>query len=292
MIQIDYNSPLALKEFLDQRGMAMQKKFGQNFLLNPQSRERIVDMLEIDEGEAIWEVGPGLGCMTREILDRKAFLTAFEIDRGFVSALEEIFNEEINRGSFRIVTGDVLKTWKNEVNQKKPVKLFGNLPYNIASTFIADTIENGFAFDRCVFTVQKEVAQRMTAKASTKNYSSFSVMCQWLYDLSLGAEISAGNFWPRPNVSSQTVLLVKKERPLECSNPKFLIKLSHALFASRRKTVLNNMKGLLPPELDPRKILESASLDLNMRAENLTLQDYVRLSEIASSAIIALKGDA
>lgn len=292
MIQMDYNSPLALKDFLDQRGMAMQKKFGQNFLLNPQARKRIVDMLEIKEGEAIWEVGPGLGCMTREILDRKALLTAFEIDRGFVSVLEEIFQNELNQGSFRIVSGDVLKTWKNEILQKKPLKLFGNLPYNIASTFIADTIENGFAFDRCVFTVQKEVALRMTAKASTKNYSSFSVMCQWLYDLSLGAEISAGNFWPRPNVSSQTVLLVKKESPLECSNPKFLVKLIHTLFSSRRKTVLNNIKGLLPAEFDPKEILEKASLDVNMRAENLSLQDYVRLSEIASSAIIEAKGDA
>ena len=286
MIQIDYNSPVALKNFLDEKDMAMQKKFGQNFLVNPSARTRFVDMLEIKEGETIWEIGPGLGCMTREILDRKADLTAFEIDRGFISVLNEIFAPELNAGNFRIVSGDVLKTWQKEVQDKRPVKLFGNLPYNIASTFIADTIEHGFAFERCVFTVQKEVAQRICASSSTKNYSSFSVLCQWQYDVSLGAEISAGNFWPRPNVASQTVLLEKKENPLECSNPKFLVKLIHALFSSRRKTVLNNIKSVLPPGVDPKEVLEKASLDQNMRAENLTVEDYVRLSETCASAII------
>ena len=152
MTKIDYNSPLELKSFLEQNGMAMQKKFGQNFLVNPKARTRIVDMLDIHEAEEIWEIGPGLGCMTREILDKKASLTAFEIDRGFISVLNEIFSPELNTGNFRIVSGDVLKTWQKEVHDKRPVKLFGNLPYNIASTFIADTIEHGFAFERCVFT--------------------------------------------------------------------------------------------------------------------------------------------
>jgi 16S rRNA (adenine1518-N6/adenine1519-N6)-dimethyltransferase len=287
MIQIDYNSPVALKDFLDGKDMAMQKKFGQNFLVNPKARTRIVDMLEIKEGEAIWEIGPGLGCMTREILDRKVNLTAFEIDRGFISVLNEIFSAEINQGNFRIVSGDVLKTWQKEVQDKKPLKLFGNLPYNIASTFIADTIEHGFVFERCVFTVQKEVAQRICASSSTKNYSSFSVLCQWQYDVSLGSEISAGNFWPRPNVSSQTVLLKKKENPLECSDPKFLVKLIHALFSSRRKTVLNNIKGVLPSGLDSLEVLEKASVNKNMRAENLSVADYVRLSETCASAIMS-----
>ncbi|MBP5442009.1 MAG: ribosomal RNA small subunit methyltransferase A [Treponema sp.] len=286
MVQIDYNSPLALKNFLEERGMAMQKKFGQNFLVNPQARKRIVTMLDIAPGEAIWEIGPGLGCMTREILDQKANLKAFEIDRGFISILNEIFSGEINGGNFKIISGDVLKTWQQEAQNEKPVKLFGNLPYNIASTFIADTIEHGFAFDRCVFTVQKEVAQRICASHSSKNYSSFSVLCQWQYDVSLGAEISAGNFWPRPNVASQTVLLVKKDSPLECSNPKFLVKLIHALFSSRRKTVLNNIKQMLPPGLEAVEVLEKASIDKNMRAENLTVADYVRLSETCTSAIM------
>ena len=112
------------------------------------------------------------------------------------------------------------------------------------------------------------------------------MLCQWQYDVSLGAEISAGNFWPRPNVASQTVLLEKKEKPLECSNPKFLVKLIHALFSSRRKTVLNNIKSVLPLGLDPKEVLEKASVDQNMRAENLSVADYVRLSETCTSAIM------
>ena len=85
----DYNSAIALKTFLEENGMAMQKKFGQNFMLNPQARTKIIDYLDPEENQVVWEIGPGLGCMTSEILSRKACLTAFEIDRGFISFLHQ-----------------------------------------------------------------------------------------------------------------------------------------------------------------------------------------------------------
>ena len=108
--------------------------------------------------------------------------------------------------------GDVLKTWKNYLETTSlPDRFFGNLPYNIAATIIADTIENNIRFDRCVFTVQKEVAQRMTAKPSQDDYSSFSVLCQWAYDVKNIMDLAGGNFWPKPNVDSRAVLFTKKE---------------------------------------------------------------------------------
>ena len=145
----DYNSPAELKQLLDAKGFSMQKKFGQNFLINEEARRRLVNALELTKGMKVWEVGPGLGAMTSTILERGAELTVFEIDRGFASLISGFFEDFTKIGSFRIVEGDVMKTWKNQLqNAGLPDRFFGNLPYNIAATIIADTIENNVRFDR------------------------------------------------------------------------------------------------------------------------------------------------
>lgn len=282
----DYNSPAELKNFLEENGLAMQKKFGQNFMINGDARKRIVDSLELCQEEAVWEVGPGLGCMTEEIMNRGAGITVFEIDRGFINLLHQFFEEKEKCGKFRIVEGDVLKNWKKEFEsvEKKPSKLFGNLPYNIAATFIADTITDGIIFNRCVFTVQKEVTQRIVAKAGSENYSAFSVLCQFAYDVKSGIELGAGNFWPRPNVASQSVVMTKKEKSFDCKSSSDFVKLVHALFSARRKTVLNNIKPILPPSISADEFFEKAGISKSERAENLTVADFVKLSNILTSA--------
>ena len=105
----DYDSPASLRSFLEQQGMAMQKKFGQNFLINPMARRRLVDALQVDDSTTVWEVGPGLGAMTDEILSRGASVTAFEIDRGFAACVSDFFEEYHAKGRFNLVLGDVLK---------------------------------------------------------------------------------------------------------------------------------------------------------------------------------------
>ena len=115
---LDYDSPNALKAFLEERNLAMQKKFGQNFLINSRARKSLIDSLDIEEGTTVWEIGPGLGAMTSEILNRGAELTAFEIDHGFSAVLKELFADKTN---FKLIEGDVLKTWKT-VNDK-PMRL-------------------------------------------------------------------------------------------------------------------------------------------------------------------------
>ena len=177
----DYNSPQELKAVLDSKGFSMQKKFGQNFLINAAARTKLIDALDVGKETVVWEVGPGLGAMTAEILSRGSDLTCFEIDRGFASLIKDFFMDESGENRFHLVEGDVLKTWKNHLDSssKLPNRFFGNLPYNIAATIIADTIENNVRFEKCVFTVQKEVAMRMCAKPGSDDFSSFSVLCQW-----------------------------------------------------------------------------------------------------------------
>lgn len=277
----DYNSPAELKQILDINGFSMQKKFGQNFLINSDARKKLIDTLEVDENTSVWEVGPGLGAMTCEILERNAKLTVFEIDRGFASLVSKYFEDYAKKEKFFLVEGDVLKTWKNHLEKTQiPDRFFGNLPYNIAATIIADTIENNVRFDRCVFTVQKEVAQRMTAKPGQSDYSSFSVLCQWAYDLQNVIDLSGGNFWPKPNVDSRAVLFTKKADFPSCENPSLFIRMQRALFSSRRKTVRNNLSQFLQNNELAVECLNLADIDIMKRAEVLTIEQLLKLSDI------------
>lgn len=277
----DYNSPAELKQILDINGFSMQKKFGQNFLINSDARKKLIDTLEVDENTSVWEVGPGLGAMTCEILERNAKLTVFEIDRGFASLVSKYFEDYAKKEKFFLVEGDVLKTWKNHLEKTQiPDRFFGNLPYNIAATIIADTIENNVRFDRCVFTVQKEVSQRMTAKPGQSDYSSFSVLCQWAYDLQNVIDLSGGNFWPKPNVDSRAVLFTKKADFPSCENPSLFIRMQRALFSSRRKTVRNNLSQFLQNNELAVECLNLADIDIMKRAEVLTIEQLLKLSDI------------
>ena len=258
----------------------MQKKFGQNFLVNADARKKIIDCLDVNESTRVWEVGPGLGCMTDEILKRGASLTAFEIDHGFARLVREFFSDYSDTGHFELVEGDVLKTWKKYFDEKgSSDRFFGNLPYNVAATIIADTINEGVRFEKAVVTVQKEVAQRMTAKEGSENYSSFSVLCQWAYNIKNIVDLAGGNFWPVPKVASRAVLMTRREDFPRCENPKLFMKMIRQLFASRRKTIRNNLLALAGGAEKTDALLAASGIKSSERAENLSLDALLTLSD-------------
>ncbi len=285
MTHPDYNSAAELKGVLEANGFSMQKKFGQNFLINQQARNKLIDALDVSEGTKVWEVGPGLGAMTSGLLEKGADLTVFEIDRGFISLISQYFESYSQKGSFRIVEGDVLKNWYGQTKDgsQLPQRFFGNLPYNIAASIVADTIEAGIRFEKCVFTVQKEVAVRMAAKAGDADYSSLSVLCNWAYDVKNLIDLSGSNFWPKPNVDSRAVIFTKKEDFPRCQNPKLFIKMQRALFSSRRKTVRNNLQGFLNNNEKTMLCLEKAGIDPMRRAEVLTIEEMLKLSDVINA---------
>ena len=281
----DYNSPIALKNFMDENNMAMQKKFGQNFLVNADARKKLIDVLDVKPGMKVWEVGPGLGSMTSGLLERGVNLTVFEIDHGFARLLTQFFEEYANSGNFSLVEGDVLKTWPKFAKENDiPKRFFGNLPYNVAATIIADTITKGFRFDKAVFTIQKEVGQRMNAKPGTEDYSSFSVLCKWAYDVKPVMDLAGGNFWPVPNVASRAVLMTKKEDFPKCENPELFRKMVRQIFALRRKTLRNNLSRLVKAEICD-EALKIAGIEPSIRAENLSVEDLLKLSDALNSVI-------
>ncbi|MGL1894449.1 MAG: 16S rRNA (adenine(1518)-N(6)/adenine(1519)-N(6))-dimethyltransferase RsmA [Spirochaetaceae bacterium] len=279
ILNLNYDSPQEIRELLDIMGLGPRKRWGQNFLINSGARKRIVDLLEMEEGDTVWEVGPGLGSITKIILDRGAELKVFEIDPGYIDYLSKAF---ATFESFSIVPGDVIKTWKT-FREEPPKRFVGNLPYNISSAIVSSFIENDFVPERMVFTVQREMGQRMTAKPNNKNYSSFSVLCQFACDVKEVGVLKPGSFYPVPGVSSAIMTMVPHKRFRDLSDKETFFKVTRQLFSSRRKTLKNNI--LLSPYLkkydteEVYKAFADADVDITKRAESLSVEKFVDLAK-------------
>jgi len=267
---LNYNSSAALKTFLENENLGMQKKFGQNFLVDTNAKKILVDALTVNNEDEVWEIGPGLGAMTVLLLEKGIKLKAFEIDKGFIRILKQFFS---NNKSFTLIEGDVMKTWQD---QPGVPYLLGNLPYNIAAAFLADLIEKKRLFSRMVVTVQKEVALRMMAKPGSQDYSSFSVLCSSVYNIKPLVTIRPSSFYPQPNVDSMGVLLENKNA---ASYPDVFYPLVRALFASRRKTIRNNLSAYLASRENCEEILGENKLNGNERAETLHLETFLSLAK-------------
>jgi 16S rRNA (adenine1518-N6/adenine1519-N6)-dimethyltransferase len=246
----------------------MRKKFGQNFLVNRRARQALVDKLSATPGDEVWEVGPGLGCMTDELLRRGQRVTAFEIDQGFIAALEELFGANEN---FSLVEGDALKTC---LARENPQWFLGNLPYTIAATLLGSLIETGRLFKRMVLVVQRETALRMAASRGSKDYSSFSLLVQSVYQVQRLFDLKGAQFYPEPQVTSSAVLLERKDSaPADPA----LYRLIRLAFSSRRKTIKANLRSQYP---QVEEVLLAAGLEPMARAENLSLEDYHKLGAL------------
>ena len=207
---MNYESPHEIKAVLHEYGISLKKRWGQNFLINRGARERIARLVEPRTSDAIWEIGPGLGALTVLLLKRVEKLIAFEIDRGLVRWLEREF---AGVSGFIICQGDALKTWRSEyAKHGMPDRVCGNLPYNSASAIILSFIRNDFLPQRMVFTVQRELANRITARPGSKNYSGFSVICQSMFTIEIAGELKPGSFFPQPDVISSIIMLTPQRR--------------------------------------------------------------------------------
>ena len=283
MWNLNYDSPKEIERVLSEKGLAMTKKFGQNFLVSPSGREKLVKLMELAEGMKVWEIGPGLGAITHMILKENVDLYSFEIDHGFASLLSgPAFGDE---SRFTLVEGDALKTLFKKRLLPLPDRIVGNLPYNVGSVMIAKLIENSYLPPLMVFTLQKEVVDRMTAKTGEDDYSSFSVLTQIDYENKLMLKLPRGCFWPQPNVDSAVVVMKRRENSLvdDTLRPVF-IPLLRDIFQQRRKTIRNNLNSSEYGNLGKDKvdeILSLSGLSGNERAEALSWDSLLKLSESA-----------
>jgi len=294
---INYNSARELRAFLEERGLGMRKKFGQNFLINPAVRSKLLDALELQPNDEVWEIGPGLGAMTVGLLERGAKVTAFEIDPAFVRILKEFFtlapldsNPAFQLPAFTLIEGDAMKTWKT-TPARDELFLLGNLPYNVGAALLADFIENGRFFKRLVVTVQREVAVRMAATPGSSDYSSFSVLCSSVYKVTPLQVIKGSSFYPAPRVDSQGVLL--DLIPDREEKSKFFYPLVRSLFSSRRKTIRNTLSPFIASVIMKQKnqgggkklsldlaaeVLSRSGISGDRRPETLSVQEFAVLA--------------
>lgn len=279
-----YDSVNAIIALLERHGYAMSKKFGQNFLLSASTRRRIVDEMHLEGSESVWEIGPGIGALTTLILSEGVHLTAFEIDHGFCSILRnEAF---VGENSFNLVEGDVLKTWVPVyANEGAPQVICGNLPYNVGSICIGRFLEQQCLPRRMVYTLQKEVGERLEANAGSKQWSTLSILAQIDYEVSVAFTIKPGSFFPPPNVDSVVVGLEKRVKPLiPVEQRQVFLRMTSDLFTQRRKTVRNNLlRGKIGAIVGKEAVLDALS-DANIveheRAENLDIPSLARLAEM------------
>lgn len=278
MWNLNYDSVKEVISVLESEGLAMSKKFGQNFLINHNARESIREKIAYKENISAWEIGPGMGAITSLVLNSGIKVKAFEIDKGFCRLLKErAFSDEAN---FTLIEGDALKTIANQ--SEIPDIIFGNLPYNVGSIIIARLIENNILPERMVYTLQREVVERICAKENSDDYSSFSVLCQIDYEPTLSFVIRKGCFYPEPQVESAVVVMEKRKESLvpESLRETFL-EVNRALFSQRRKTIKNNLKALNLKDID--RVIASSNLAGNERAETLSIEKIVEIAKAVNS---------
>jgi 16S rRNA (adenine1518-N6/adenine1519-N6)-dimethyltransferase len=278
---LNYNSPTEIRRTVEQLGLRLQKRWGQNFLISQGARRQIVSLVEPGADQTVWEIGAGLGTLTVLLLQEVRYLLVFEIDRGLVRYLNGAFSD---RGNFHLVEGDVLKTWKAHYSDVKPPdRIVGNLPYSSASALIGALAENRVGAGRLVFTVQRELAQRICAAPGNKNYSSFSVLCQSVYRISQRLQLRPGSFYPKPEVHSTVVVLEPIPGASQIPNWDFFLRCLRTLFRSRRKTVKNNLLagGLIPDSRlqELEGLFEESGVDPGIRSERLSPAELLRFSQ-------------
>jgi 16S rRNA (adenine1518-N6/adenine1519-N6)-dimethyltransferase len=248
-----------------------RKRFGQHFLHDRSIIERIVTTLDPKAGERVIEIGPGQGALTRELLARVAHLDAVELDRDLVASL----CTRIPPDRLTLHQADALKfDFCRLAEPGHKLRLVGNLPYNISTPLLFHVLEQSNCIRDMLFMLQKEVVDRLSAAPGRKDYGRLSVMIQYRCTVEKLFNVPPGAFKPVPRVDSAVVRLTPHAAPpVAVNDPERFATVVRAAFASRRKTLRNNLKGLLSPEQ-----MLSLGIDPIRRAETLTLAEFAVLS--------------
>ncbi|MGI9256425.1 MAG: 16S rRNA (adenine(1518)-N(6)/adenine(1519)-N(6))-dimethyltransferase RsmA [Salinispira sp.] len=279
----NYASVQNITKLLTSRNMAPQKKFGQNFMVHEATKKRFIEYIPTrnggsgQDGQAVWEIGPGIGAISAPLLTLGARLRVFEIDRGFIEILHDLFAAEIKSGKLVIVRGDARKTCIQQTEH--PSAIIGNLPYNIASGMVSLLITQGFADTPMVFTLQKEVVERICAGPGERIYGSLSILCQYAMGVENLGTLSPGLFFPVPEVDSGILRLLPSPAIPKTQELKTLETLLNLLFHSRRKTIHNNIRQSSNEKFRQQvfRAVQEAEIDPGRRAESLAVDDYRRI---------------
>ena len=247
-----------------------KKRFGQNFLVNEQIIEHILRVINPEKNQPLIEIGPGLGALTKPLLQTQAQLSVIEIDRDLIASLEKLKSQYPN---FHVYAQDALQFdfLKNSENGKW--RVLGNLPYNISSPLLLHCFDTINGIQDMHFMLQKEVVDRLSAVPDSKDYGRLTVITQYFCDVEYLFEVPADSFNPAPKVTSAFFRLIPKKNRLAIDVKKLALVTQHA-FGQRRKKIANALGNLFTVE-----DLVACGLDPHARAENISVQEYCLLAE-------------
>ena len=281
------SNPQKTIEVLQKYNFSFQKKFGQNFLIDPHVLDKIIAAAEITKDDFVLEIGPGIGTLTQYLAEAAREVVAVEIDSPLIPILEDTLSAYDN---VSVINEDVLKVdlrkLAEERNGGKPIKVVANLPYYITTPIIMSLFESHVPLKSLTVMVQKEVALRMQAGPGTKDYGALSLAVQYYASPYLAANVPPNCFMPRPNVGSAVIRLTRfEETPVQVKDEKLLFRLIRASFNQRRKTLQNGLVN--SQELDFTKEQVAAAIATlgvspSVRGEALTLEQFAALANALS----------
>lgn len=277
-------TPTRTVDIMRRYDIKMKKSLGQNFLIEPQILDKMIETGQIDRHTTVVEIGPGIGALTEFLARNAKEVIAFEIDSRFVEILKETLSDYDN---VTIHHQDILKVNFNDpiyqnLHDAERLVVVANLPYYITTPIIMNLIESNLKFDQLVMMMQKEVAERMTANVNTKSYNSLTLAIQNTMDAKIAFIVPKSVFIPQPNVDSAVLSLTRLEHPIaEVDNLEKFHHLIQICFVQRRKTIWNNLRNAAKDlDLSVEQLetaLDQAQIEKARRAESLTLEDYQRL---------------
>ena len=285
-MQKDIATPIRTQEILKKYGFSFKKSLGQNFLIDPNILRNIVSHADLTENSAAIEIGPGIGALTENLAREAGKVVAFEIDQRLLPVLADTLspydNVEIIHGD--ILEADVKKVLEEQLADYEDVMVVANLPYYVTTPILLKLLMDRLPIRGMVVMMQKEVADRITAKPSTKAYGSLSIAIQYYMKAEVAMTVPKTVFMPQPNVDSAVIKLTRYEKPpVNVIDEDFFFKVSRGSFVQRRKTIINNLQSSLPNGKEKKDLivqcLEKVNVDPIRRGETLSIEEFGRLAD-------------
>ncbi len=278
------------KYILKKYNIKANKKLGQNFLINDEIIEKIISASQINKEDLVIEIGPGLGTLTLKLLENAGKVIAIELDTNMIKILKDRFNLYDN---FILLNEDVLKVDLKELiskysNKERKVKVVANLPYYITTPIIMKLLEDKINIDSITVMVQKEVADRITAIPGDKLSGAITYSVNYYAEANNIAFVDKNSFMPVPEVDSEVIKLkIRNKSQVDVENEELFFKIIKASFMQRRKTLVNGLinSGIITDKNDIKNIFEEIGLNLEIRGEKLTIQQFAELSNLIGKTI-------
>ena len=287
------HTPAVLKQILKKRGIVLNKRFGQNFLIDQNILLSIPDIAEIKDSDVVLEIGTGTGGLTRLLAERSRHVFTVEVDKGLFELSTDILSYYKN---VTVLNADILKT-KHELNPEiislisgwlknsgqTHMKIVSNLPYNISTPVIINFLESKLPVVSMILTLQREITDRLKAIPGTREYGILSIIAQLFSDVKVVRTLPPEVFWPRPDVYSAIVRIIVNREKYADRMPDYSTfrKVIWAIFTSRRKTLLNSLEylGLHVSRESLKKVIDEVHLNERIRGEVLSIEQLLQLTE-------------